>query len=893
MTNIINNLPIRYKLIFIIMFSVVISLLLMSSAVIVSERYLGKRLMMERLLTVNRIIADRSTAALVFDDKNAAEQNLRALDNESSVLIACIYGKEQLLFSSYIKKDVKNSCPDQAPGNGHQFIDNNFEASQQIILDGEQIGTVYILASNKTLYQREINFLLLVLVIVLVASTVSYLLAIKLQALISKPILELANIAKQISSNENYTTFLPTVSNDEIGVLNESFKNMIEQIKKRELSRDAAEQELIKKEKDLDITLHSIADAVITTDAKGCITRMNLVAEQLTGWSFVTARNKDIKLVFNIIDSNTKELIKNPIEKVLKSSDVSYVEKNTILVSKNGISYQIADSANAAPIKDESGTIQGVILVFSDATSQLQTEKALRRSQKMEAIGQLSGGIAHDFNNRLGIIIGYLDMLKSYVEQDEEPSKWVNTAINATLRCSDLTRQLLGFSRQNIEKKVIVNIKNEFKDLENMIARSLTPEIELKISIADDLWLVETDPGELHDAILNIAINARDAMPEGGQFLIEANNSFLDHDYKNLNPDISIGDYVQLALSDTGKGMDKKTIEQIFEPFYTTKSKGSGTGLGMAMVYGFAKRYGGHIKIYSEINVGSTIRIFLPRSKESPNLSKFHDINPDDILTGNESILIVDDEFDLLQLAAQYISELNYTFYTAENSEQALIILKENLTIDLLFSDVVMPGGINGYELAQLATELNPNIKILLTSGFTSKSMVKNNKAYFTKNLLRKPYRKIELAKRLRCVLGNNMDSIQKPRVRGLSILDTVLIVNDRPNIQALYKIKLMKLGYKTILVNDGYEAINIYKQYRDNNKDIDIIIIDLSAEDGLSNEQVKENIVAFGTASNVIVFLYDNLKTQFTTFKINVVDAKEESDCEKNIKEVLESTSR
>ncbi|VAW98300.1 hypothetical protein MNBD_GAMMA22-2451 [hydrothermal vent metagenome] len=869
------------------MLSVVISLLLMSSAVIISERYLGKKLMTERLLTVNRIIADRSTAALVFDDKIAAKQNLQALDNESSVLLACIYGKEQLLFSSYIKDNVKNNCPNKAPEKGHKVIDNNFEASQKIILDGEEIGTVYILASNKALYQREINFVLIILVIVLVASTISYLLAIKLQTLISQPILELANIVRLISNNENYSTFMPKVTNDEIGVLNKSFKNMMEQIKKRELSRDEAEQELIKKEKDLDITLHSIADAVITTNAQGMITRMNLVAEHLTGWSFVSARNKNIKLVFNIIDSNSKELIKNPIEKVLTSGEVSYIEKNTILVSKNGISYQIADSGSAAPIKDENGTIQGVILVFSDATSQLQTEKALRRSQKMEAIGQLSGGIAHDFNNRLGIIIGYLDILKNYVENDEKPSKWVNTAIKATLRCSDLTQQLLGFSRQNTEKKVVVNVKNEFKDLENMIARSLTPGIKFVISIVEDLWLVETDPGELHDAILNLAINARDAMPDGGQFLIEANNSYLDTEYTHLNPEILTGDYLQIVLSDTGKGMNKETIEHIFEPFYTTKSKASGTGLGMAMVYGFAKRYGGHIKIYSELNVGTTIRIFLPRSKDSIEVSEVNNITVDKLPTGNESILIVDDEFDLLQLAAQYISDLNYTFYTAENAEQALIILKGNLTIDLLFSDIVMPGGINGYELANLALELKPDIKVLLTSGFTSQSMLNNNKSHFAKNLLSKPYRKIELAQRLRKVLDGSKTST----VSGLTTLYTVLIVNDRPNIRALYKIKLINLGFKTILANDGYEALNIYKQYKKNNKTIDVIIIDLSPENGLSNEQVKENILSQGNSLNIIVFLYNNSNTQFTVFNLHATGAK--ALYEEDIKHVLESTSR
>jgi len=392
------------------------------------------------------------------------------------------------------------------------------------------------------------------------------------------------------------------------------------------------------------------------------------------------------------------------------------------------------------------GTIQ-------DITERRQTEEALRRSQKMEAIGQLSGGIAHDFNNQLGVIIGYLDFLRNYFPEEEKPRKWIDTATRATLRCMDLTRQLLVFSRRQAIEKTVVNINTILEELETMITRSVTPEVMVQYFLADNLWQAETDPGELQDAILNLVINARDAMPNGGKLLIETTNKQLDTDYIAINPGLKPGDYVQLMLSDTGTGMDKETLEHIFEPFFTTKPEGKGTGLGMAMVYGFVKRYDGYIKVYSEPGVGTTIRIYLPCSTAPESTALVQNPHEPTLPTGSESILIVDDEADLLQLADQYLSDLGYSIRTAANATEALEILAEDEEFDLLFSDVVMPGGMNGYELAQQATRQRPGLKVLMTSGFTSKTIAHNGLARFSAHLLSKPYRKTDLAQRIRIVL--------------------------------------------------------------------------------------------------------------------------------------------
>jgi len=406
---------------------------------------------------------------------------------------------------------------------------------------------------------------------------------------------------------------------------------------------------------------------------------------------------------------------------------------------------------------EKSNEVEELLEIFAARASgeieRLRAEQALRRSQKMEAIGQISGGIAHDFNNQLGIILGYLDFLKAYVANDEKPAKWVEISTRATLRCTDLTRQLLSFSRTQTNKKIVVDINAKLKELETMFARSLTPAIEVQYSLSDDLWLTEIDPGEFQDAILNMVINARDAMPNGGKLQIETSNKNLDEEYATFNADARPGDYIQLILSDTGSGMDRITQEHLFEPFYTTKGKDKGTGLGMSMVYGFVKRFNGFIQVYSEVDIGTTLRIYLPRTTASESIAENVALSNHDLPTGNETILIVDDETELLQLADDYLTSLGYKTYLAENACQALEILTEHKDINCLFSDVVMPGGMNGYELAELSVKNNAELRVLLTSGFTSKTIARNGQLRFAMRILSKPYRKAELAQYIRRTL--------------------------------------------------------------------------------------------------------------------------------------------
>ena len=419
---------------------------------------------------------------------------------------------------------------------------------------------------------------------------------------------------------------------------------------------------------------------------------------------------------------------------------------------KDGLAYR--SEITMTPVEDESGRINHFIVTQIDITERRQTEEALRRSQKMEAIGQLAGGVAHDFNNQLGVIIGYLDFLHKRLAGDDKPRQWVEIATQATQRCIDLTRQLLAFSRLKTgATTTFADLNRELDRMETLITRSITPAITLRTLPGDGLWLVAVDTGEFQDAILNLVLNARDAMPDGGALTIETGNKQIGSHRPGFNLGLAPGDYVQVIVSDTGQGMDKATTERVFEPFFTTKPEGKGTGLGLAMVYGFTRRYGGDIKVYSEPGVGTTFYLYLPRAREEKQKTRLPKGSQPSLPRGTETILVVDDEPELLRLADENLNSLGYRTYTADNPGAAISLLKQHDDIDLLFSDVVMPGDINGYALAEEAVRIRTGLKVLLTSGFTANTSAVDGQERFADNLLHKPYRLDELARRVRDTL--------------------------------------------------------------------------------------------------------------------------------------------
>ena len=405
---------------------------------------------------------------------------------------------------------------------------------------------------------------------------------------------------------------------------------------------------------------------------------------------------------------------------------------------------------------DENNQITGYLVCNVDLTDYKHAEKALRRSQKMDAIGQLSGGIAHDFNNLLGAILGSIELLELQTTLDEKAQKRVDTVKHAAQHGVDLTKQLLGFSRKEIARTKATDINQLINNIHPLITHSLTPQVELSINLSESLWETDIEAGEFEDALINMVLNARDAMDGRGLLTIETRNTTLDENYCLLNPEVTAGEYIELAISDNGSGITPQQLEHIFEPFFTTKDQEKGTGLGLAMVFGFVTRSRGHIKVYSEPSVGTTMRLYLPHamreerrvaSEQGQDATTSQEI--DVLPRGDESILVVDDEEQLLELVEECLKNQGYNVFTACDANLALTVLEQNPGIDLLISDVVMPGGLNGYELAEKASELYPQLKVLLTSGYTEKAVSGREQSRFNKNLLNKPYALKELMSRL------------------------------------------------------------------------------------------------------------------------------------------------
>jgi signal transduction histidine kinase/CheY-like chemotaxis protein len=386
-----------------------------------------------------------------------------------------------------------------------------------------------------------------------------------------------------------------------------------------------------------------------------------------------------------------------------------------------------------------------------------QAREQLAQSHKMEAVGQLTGGVAHDFNNLLTVIVGNLDMAQRQLEtwtdaQAERLRRAINNARRGAARATAITQRLLAFSRKQRVEPRPINVNNLLSNLSDFLRRSVGETVALDIVPADDLWTVETDPMQLETAILNLAVNARDAMPAGGKVTITTGNSFLDEEYCREHEELVAGQYVQIAVNDSGIGMAKDVLERVFEPFFTTKEAGQGTGLGLAQVYGFVKQSGGHVEIDSEPGKGTTVRLFLPRLAGKAAVEQTPE-RPAFLLDTGPTILLVEDDHDVRAYVVEILREMHFQVLEAHDADSALGLLERNdLRLDLLLTDVVLPG-MNGRQLAEEMKRRQPEIRVLFMSGYSHDAIVQHGQVEPGVEVMQKPLTREILAQRIREVL--------------------------------------------------------------------------------------------------------------------------------------------
>jgi signal transduction histidine kinase/DNA-binding response OmpR family regulator len=387
-------------------------------------------------------------------------------------------------------------------------------------------------------------------------------------------------------------------------------------------------------------------------------------------------------------------------------------------------------------------------------TAELErANEQLRQSQKLEAIGQLTGGVAHDFNNVLQVITGNLQLLQLNVAGNPEAQKRLEYAAFAADRGAKLASQLLSFARRQPLQPVATNLGRVLRSMDELLRRALGESIDVETIIAGGLWNTLVDPNQLENVVLNLAINARDAMEEQGKLTLELCNAMLDEQYIREAPEVTAGQYVMLAISDTGSGMTPEVMARAFEPFFTTKPEGEGTGLGLSMAYGFVKQSNGHIRIYSEPGSGTTIKIYLPRSHQAE--IEVQDIRSGPVMGGSETILVVEDDQIVQATVIDLLSGLGYRVLKANDGQSAMTVLQSGVAIDLLFTDVVMPGPLRSPELAKRAKQLFPDIAVLFTSGYTQNAIVHGGRLDPGVELISKPYRREDLARKIRHLLAN------------------------------------------------------------------------------------------------------------------------------------------
>jgi PAS domain S-box-containing protein len=711
-----------------------------------------------------RIIAANSAGALAFDDADAARETLQSLAVNKAIVLACLYDSAGRPVAVY-RSSGTVSDPPQRPTMGAEIGPRT--AGHLVLFEpvrhrGDPLGTLFMEVDVREGFGRRLRALTWLGFGFVAATALALLLSGRLQRHVSRPILELSNAIRRVRDRRDYAIRVNPDGSEELRELTIGFNDMLSEIQQRDAALRAAHNELVQRvderarqlvheigerhrteiESELRArrlqlqaaALESAADAVAITDRNKVIEWVNPSFCSLLGY---TAGEVMGRSALRMTSGRAEDAqLYEDLNKTVEAGKVWDGE----LIAKRADGRLLLIAQTVTPVLDAVGAISHYVAVMRDVSERRRVELQLRQAQKMEAVGRLSGGVAHDFNNLLSVIIGFSEQLLSKLPADERLLRYGREILKAAQRGASLTRQLLAFSRQQILRPRVVSLNATIADMERMLVRLIGEDIELITSLDPQLGWIEIDPGQLEQVIMNLAVNARDAMPHGGRLVITtANVDLTPADAKRCEFPAVPGCYVQLVFTDAGTGMDADTLAHIFEPFFTTKPMDRGSGLGLATVYGVVEQSKGYISVDSRLGEGTTFTILLPRTSAGVSSQAVAE-DPAASPTGRETLLLVEDDDAARELTSEVLEDLGYQVIAASNGVEALDAAARHAgRIDLLLSDVVMPK-LGGRELAQHLRDARPQLRVIFMSGYTADTVLRQGIAGGEETFLQKPF---------------------------------------------------------------------------------------------------------------------------------------------------------
>jgi signal transduction histidine kinase/HAMP domain-containing protein/ActR/RegA family two-component response regulator len=747
---------IRAKLIAVVMATTCASLSLMAFVLGIFELVSHRKAMATEIAAVSQIIGANSTAALTFSDEAAAREILRAIGLRRDIQAACLYDAGGRLFSSFHRPGVRTDCPPSPSPDGAAFDSDTFVQSSAVMLEAERVGTLRLVATQANLWRHMQLFCGVLAVTVVVSLVAGLLLSSRLQRVVSRPISQLASTARRISEQRDYTLRAPQGSQDEVGVAVTAFNSMLDRIQDGDRAIREAEQKSREQAQFLGSILDNMGEGMVVVDRDANVLVWNAAATRIVGPSPVGQPLSQWAQHFKLVHTTEEGLVpiaEAPLALALRGEVVDDYELRLEQTEAQGRRWV---TGTAQAMRDEHGEVFGAVSVFRDVTQQKQaeldlraSEAQLRQAQKMDAVGQLAGGIAHDFNNLLTVICGYSNFALNAMPPGDPARADIEEVLGAGQRAATLTRQLLAFSRRQVLAPQRLDLNAVVHASWQMLRRLIGENVEFSVVYGAHLGAVLADPGQLDQVILNLVVNARDAMPQGGKLTLETGNAELDERYAREHVGARAGSYVRLKVTDTGVGMTPEVQARIFEPFFTTKEVGRGTGLGLSTVYGIIQQSGGHIEVTSVAGEGTTFTIYLARASAAEASASSNSASAS-VPRGTETILLVEDEPPVRNLARQILTGLGYKVLVASDGAEALEVQAgHDGPVHLLISDVVMPR-LGGGELARRLLQRQPTLPIVFFSGYAADANLDPILSLGKPTIISKPFTAEELGRAAR-----------------------------------------------------------------------------------------------------------------------------------------------